>query len=175
MSFSRARAQRNLLSVCLRDRHTHTHTRMLCGLLGLVGSKHARSHCITKHWRSNPQHRNTLAHQDTKSANHRASFPCVAGPPLRPITFDVTACHATTTEGGTVLCAAACVIACCVALNTPGPVVLALAGWKDQTNGFSRVRRQSCPAAYLPRILYWAGILRILTTGLPSGWSFASR
>lgn len=134
------------------------------------------SHCITKHWRSNPLHCNTLAHQDTKSANHRASFPCVASPPLRPITFDVTACHATTTtEGGTVLCAAACVIACCVPLNTPGPVVLALAGWKDQTNGFSRVRRQSCPAAYLPRILYWAGILRILTTGLPSGWSFASR
>lgn len=53
------------------------------------------SHCITKHWRSNPLHCNTLAHQDTKSANHRASFPCVASPPLRPITFDVTACHAT--------------------------------------------------------------------------------
>jgi len=77
-----------------------------------------------------------LDQQDTKTANHRASFPCAAAllSALSPSTSPLV------TRRGTVLCAAACVIAC----RVPWTCSSGLAPLKRTDY---RVRHQSCIVA----------------------------
>lgn len=133
-------AAKSVICTTTNPRHTHA-----VHLMGLVASKHARSHCITTHWRSNPQDCNTLDQQDTKTANPRASFPSAAGTPLRPITFDVTACHATRYR----------TLRCCLRDCVSRPLTCCSS---PQMNGLS------CPSpiascSYLPRMHFRAVIL----------------
>jgi hypothetical protein len=91
-----------------------------------------------------------LDHQDTKSANHRASFPCAAGSSsaLSPSTSPLV------TRRGTVLCAAACVIACRVPWTCSSD---------PETNGLSCLP-PIVFCGYLPGTLFWAVIPTTPTT-----------
>ena len=153
MSFSRIRAQNTKSVICTTEtRHTHTH--MLCAGSVSWETKHAHSHCITKHWRSNPHDCNTLDQQDTKTAYHRSSFPSAApSPPPYHLRR-----HRLSRDEVPYF---ALLLAC---LRVARPLAL---GSLDLFKRMDyRVRRQSCTVGYLPRILFRAVILTTPTTVL---------